>query len=69
MTLFRFHDVPAPAELALASLPPVLGRWFRARFGDPTPVQRLAWPALASGGHLLVSARFMRQQASLLPAE
>jgi ATP-dependent Lhr-like helicase len=56
MTPFRFLDAPATVESALGTLAPPLAGWFRARFGAPTAVQRLAWPALASGGHLLVSA-------------
>lgn len=31
-------------------------RWFRETLGEPTPVQCGAWPAIASGGHVLVSA-------------
>lgn len=30
--------------------------WFRSRLGSPTPVQEAAWPAIAAGGHVLVSA-------------
>lgn len=30
--------------------------WFRARLGKPTPVQEASWPAIAAGGHVLVSA-------------
>ncbi len=30
--------------------------WFEQRLGEPTPVQREAWPAIASGKHVLVSA-------------
>ena len=30
--------------------------WFQQRLGEPTPVQREAWPAIASGKHVLVSA-------------
>lgn len=30
--------------------------WFRDRLGKPTPVQEAAWPAIAAGGHVLVSA-------------
>lgn len=30
--------------------------WFRRRLGSPTPVQEAAWPAIAAGGHVLVSA-------------
>jgi len=31
-------------------------RWFAEALGQPTDVQREAWPAIASGGHVLVSA-------------
>lgn len=30
--------------------------WFRRTLGEPTPVQKEAWPAIASGAHVLVSA-------------
>ncbi len=30
--------------------------WFRETLGEPTPVQERAWPAIAAGGHVLVSA-------------
>ena len=30
--------------------------WFRDRLGSPTPVQEASWPAIAAGGHVLVSA-------------
>lgn len=30
--------------------------WFRGTLGKPTPVQEEAWPAIAAGGHVLVSA-------------
>ncbi len=30
--------------------------WFRETLGEPTSVQRMAWPAISSGGHVLVSA-------------
>ncbi len=51
-----FLDGPASAEAALGALPPALASWFRATFGAPTPAQRLAWPALAAGLNLLLSA-------------
>jgi ATP-dependent Lhr-like helicase len=31
-------------------------RWFVERFGAPTPVQRLAWPAIAAGKNLVLGA-------------
>lgn len=53
---FRYVDAPEPCDAALGPLPPAVAAWFRQRFGEPTVVQRLAWPALARGDHLLVSA-------------
>jgi ATP-dependent Lhr-like helicase len=53
---YHFLDEPVCAASALAALPGPLADWFRGRFGVPTVAQRLAWPALAAGGHLLLSA-------------
>jgi ATP-dependent Lhr-like helicase len=51
------HVVSAlSAETALTTLPAPVAGWFRRRFGEPTLAQRLAWPALADGKHLLLSA-------------
>src|SRR5262245_35784825 len=36
-------------------LPPVR-EWFRARLGEPTPVQRQGWPVIAAGKHTLLLA-------------
>jgi ATP-dependent Lhr-like helicase len=36
-------------------LPPVQ-RWFRATLGEPTPAQRLGWPAIAAGRNTLILA-------------
>lgn len=30
--------------------------WFLDKLGSPTPVQEASWPAIAAGGHVLVSA-------------
>jgi ATP-dependent Lhr-like helicase len=46
---------PAP-ETALAVLAAPVRDWFRQCLGAPTAGQRLAWPALAAGKHLLLSA-------------
>jgi ATP-dependent Lhr-like helicase len=35
---------------------PITARWFAQVIGTPTAVQEEAWPAIASGGHTLVSA-------------
>src|SRR5262245_60415972 len=56
MGQFSYLDAPASSASALAALPPWLAAWFPRRYGEPTEPQRLAWPALAAGGHLLISA-------------
>src|SRR5437868_11712300 len=45
-------DNPNPLDLFL---PPVR-EWFRAALGEPTPPQRLGWPAIAAGRHTLILA-------------
>jgi len=35
---------------------PLVARWFGERVGEPTDVQRLAWPKIAAGEHVLVTA-------------
>lgn len=35
---------------------PLVQAWFKARYGQPTPVQRNAWPVVASGDNALISA-------------
>jgi len=40
----------------LATLSPRTRAWFERAFDGPTPAQELAWPAIASGGHVLVQA-------------
>jgi ATP-dependent Lhr-like helicase len=47
---------PAAADAAFAALAPPAAEWFRRRFGAPTAAQRLAWPVIVRGGHLLLSA-------------
>lgn len=47
---------PASADAALAALTPPVHRWFVRRYQTPTPGQRLMWPAIKTGGHLLLSA-------------
>jgi ATP-dependent Lhr-like helicase len=47
----------APASTpATARFSPRVGAWFQAAFAAPTPAQEQAWPAIAGGGHVLVSA-------------
>ncbi len=35
---------------------PLIRAWFRDQVGEPTEVQALAWPRIAAGEHLLISA-------------
>jgi ATP-dependent Lhr-like helicase len=46
----------APAESALSAFHPVVADWFRREVGEPTEVQRAAWPVIAAGRHVLVTA-------------
>lgn len=54
--LLLFQQVPVSEQTALASLAQPLRAWFTRRFGAPTPAQRHAWPVLAAGHSLLLSA-------------
>src|SRR5213593_2332440 len=40
----------------LALFSPETRAWFNQAFAEPTPAQRLGWPAIASGGHTLIQA-------------
>ncbi len=40
----------------LAAFHPLIRKWFRERLGAPTPIQSLAWPEIAQGRHVLVTA-------------
>src|SRR3954449_13608928 len=40
----------------LAAFSPRVADWFRAAFAAPTPAQEQAWPAIATGEHVLLSA-------------
>jgi ATP-dependent Lhr-like helicase len=40
----------------LARFSPRTREWFRRAFAAPTPAQEQAWPAIASGDHVLISA-------------
>jgi len=35
---------------------PIISRWFSETYGSPTDVQKKAWPEIASGNHLLITA-------------
>ncbi len=40
----------------LAAFSPVTRAWFEGAFAGPTPAQTLGWPAIASGGDVLIQA-------------
>src|SRR5881275_2304617 len=40
----------------LAVFSPETRAWFGSAFGEPTPAQKLGWPAIASGKHTLIQA-------------
>ena len=42
--------------MALAPFTPSVSDWFGRAFEGPTPVQEQAWPAIATGEHVLISA-------------
>ena len=44
------------AEATLALFHPLIREWFAERVGEPTEVQRLTWPLVAAGKHVLVTA-------------
>ena len=41
---------------SLSLFHPLIGRWFEERVGPPTDVQDQAWPIIARGGHVLITA-------------
>jgi ATP-dependent Lhr-like helicase len=40
----------------LSLFDPLVADWFRRRYGAPTPIQAQAWPVIAGGRHLLITA-------------
>jgi ATP-dependent Lhr-like helicase len=48
--------VPSSAHDPLSAFSPRTRAWFEASFAQPTPAQAQAWPAIASGEHVLLSA-------------
>src|SRR5262249_51217519 len=49
-------SLPPSSETALGVVAEPLRVWFRGRVGEPTAAQRLAWPVIAAGRHLLLAA-------------
>ncbi len=48
--------MPVAAREALAPFHPLVAGWFGERYGDPTEIQARAWPRIAAGEHVLVTA-------------
>jgi ATP-dependent Lhr-like helicase len=48
--------VPCSVDDPLSAFSPRTRAWFEASFAQPTPAQAQAWPAIASGEHVLLSA-------------
>ena len=44
------------ADDVLDRFHPAVASWFREQFGEPTPPQRMGWPAIASGQNTLIVA-------------
>jgi ATP-dependent helicase Lhr and Lhr-like helicase len=42
--------------MPLSAFTPRVREWFQSAFAEPTPAQARAWPAIASGEHVLISA-------------
>ncbi len=51
-----FENVMDSSQAVLKQFHPLIGRWFQERIGQPTEVQQRAWPKIAAGEHLLISA-------------
>ncbi len=48
--------MPTPPADALTVFHPLIRRWFSQAVGEPTDVQQQAWPKVAAGEHVLISA-------------
>jgi len=47
--------MPSPPDI-LDRFHPVVARWFRETYGEPTPPQSQGWPSIASGANTLIFA-------------
>ena len=57
-------DVATAKSDPLAAFSPPTRAWFEASFAEPTPAQAKAWPAIASGEHVLLRPRRGRARRS-----
>jgi ATP-dependent Lhr-like helicase len=51
----HLKETPASSP-PLEHFHPLVARWFTAHIGVPTDVQQGAWPLIASGEHVLITA-------------
>ncbi len=52
----HMQRVSERADEVLDRFHPAVASWFREQFGEPTPAQRMGWPAIASGQNTLIVA-------------
>ena len=43
-------------QTVLSQFHPLITQWFQNRIGRPTDIQQEAWPKIAAGEHLLITA-------------
>ena len=48
--------MPPDDQLETPGFDPLVADWFARRFAAPTEIQRLAWPGILAGEHLLFTA-------------
>ena len=46
----------SPSGVSLSPFHPLIAKWFVEQVGQPTDVQQQAWPKIAAGEHLLITA-------------
>src|SRR3954463_13613133 len=46
----------SPSASSLRLFHPLVQAWFREKIGSPTDIQETAWPRIAAGGHVLLTA-------------
>ena len=47
---------PNDTSLTALGFHPLIAEWFTGRYGEPTDIQRLIWPVIGAGGHVLMTA-------------
>ena len=54
--LRMIEEMAKSKSTPLSLFHPLVARWFRESVGEPTAVQEQAWPRIAAGEHLLITA-------------